>query len=229
MKTLLVDDHALLRETLATVLAQTWPALQLLQAGNLAEACALCTLHPDIRLVLVDLGLPDAQGLASLTTLRQHAPDARHVVVSADERPQTVLAAMEAGAVGFIPKTADLQGMRSALERVLHGRIWLPPLALAALLPEPVAAPSPPAGDVALSPRQLDVLALLVQGHPNKLISRRLGLSASTVKTHLEAIFRVLAVSSRTQAMVAVARLGLQLPPPAPPPPAAADLSSTPG
>lgn len=221
MKTLLVDDHALLRETLAAVLAQTWPALQLLQAGSLAEAGALCAQHPDLELVLVDLGLPDARGLASLTTLRRLAPQARHVVVSADERPQTVLAAMEAGAAGFIPKTADLRAMRSALALVLQGRICLPPAAVAALAP--AALPAPPA----LSPRQLEVLALLVQGHANKVISRRLGLSASTVKTHLEAIFRELAVSSRTQAMAAAAQLGLQLPlAPLPPP---AGLSSIPG
>lgn len=79
MKTLLLDDHALLRETLAAVMAQTWPALQVLQAGNLTEACALSDPHPDQALVLVDLGLPDALGLASLTTLMAHAPDARHV------------------------------------------------------------------------------------------------------------------------------------------------------
>ena len=223
MKTLLVDDHALLRETLAAVLALTWPALHLLQAGSLAEACALCAQHPDLHLVLVDLGLPDAQGLSSLTTLRQHAPEARHVVVSADERPATVLAALEAGAVGFIPKTADLRELHSALDQVLQGRIYLPPAAAAWLAP-----PTPPL-DAALSPRRLAVLSLLVQGHANKVICRRLGLSASTVKTHLEAIFRQLSVSSRTQAVVAVAvaRLGLDLPPPAGVL-AAADISSTP-
>lgn len=221
MKTLLVDDHTLLRETLAAVLAQTWPALHLLQAGSLAEACALCDAHPDLQLLLVDLGLPDAQGLNSLTTLRQRAPDARHVVVSADERPSTVLAAIDAGAVGFIPKTADLREMRSGLDQVLRGRIYLPPAAAAWLAP-----PAPPP-EAALSPRQLAVLSLLVQGHANKVICRRLGLSPSTVKTHLEAIFRQLSVSSRTQAVVAVARLGLQLPPPAGVP-AATGISSTP-
>lgn len=209
MKTLLVDDHALLRETLAAVLAQTWPALHLLQAGSLAEACTQCAQHPDLHLVLVDLGLPDAQGLSSLTTLRQHAPDARHVVVSADERPATVLAAIDAGAVGFVPKTADLHEMRNALDQVLQGGIYLPPAAAAWL------APATPPPEAALSPRQLAVLSLLVQGHANKVICRRLGLSASTVKTHLEAIFRQLSVSSRTQAVVAVARLGLHLPAPA--------------
>jgi DNA-binding NarL/FixJ family response regulator len=206
MKTLLVDDHALLRETLATVMSQTWPALALLQAGNLADAVAVCDAHPDLRLVLVDLGLPDAQGLHGLRTLREHAPDARHVVISAQDDPQTVLDAIEAGAVGFIPKTTEFQTLRHALDLVLQGGVYLPPSVAtpgAAMAAEPA---------MALSPRQLDVLGLLVEGHSNKVISRRLDLSASTVKTHVEAIFRRLAVSSRTQAVVAVARLGLRLP-----------------
>lgn len=206
MKTLLVDDHALLRDTLATVMAHTWPAQQVLQAGSLAEACRLCDEHPDLRLVLVDLGLPDAQGLDSLTTLRQQAPGARHVVVSADDRLQTVLAAIEAGAVGFIPKTSEFQTMVDALDRVLQGGVYLPPSAMLQQdMPFPDDAP-------ALSPRQLAVLGLLVDGHSNKAICRLLDLSASTVKTHLEIIFRRLAVRTRTQAVVAVARLGLRLP-----------------
>lgn len=206
MKTLLVDDHTLLRETLAAVMAQTWPALQVLQSGSLADACRQCDAHPDLRLVLVDLGLPDAQGLVSLTSLRQRAPNARHVVVSADDRAQTVLDAIEAGAVGFIPKTSEFSVMVNALDRVLQGGVYLPPSAM----PQP--GKPDPADAPALSPRQLAVLGLLVDGHSNKAICRLLDLSASTVKTHLEIIFRRLAVSSRTQAVMAVARLGLRLP-----------------
>lgn len=206
MKTLQLDDHTLLREALALVMAEIWPNLQVLQAGNLADACALCDGHPDLQLVLVDLGLPDAQGLSGLTTLRQRAAGARHVVVSADDRRETVLAAIEAGAVGFIPKTSEFRMMVDALDQVMQGAVFLP--ATATLAP-PSAAIADPA---ALSPRQMAVLALLVKGHSNKAISRALDLSASTVKTHLEIIFQRLAVNSRTQAVVAVARLGLRLP-----------------
>lgn len=206
MKTLLVDDHPLLREALALVMAEIWPSLQVLQAGNLAEACTQCAAHPDLQLLLIDLGLPDAQGLSGLTTLRQRAPDARHVVVSADDRPETVLAAIEAGAVGFIPKTSEFQVMINALDQLMQGAVFLPATATLSMPPTPSAAPT------ALSPRQMAVLALLVKGHSNKAISRALDLSASTVKTHLEIIFQRLAVKSRTQAVVAVARLGLRLP-----------------
>lgn len=204
MKTLLVDDHALLRETLAAMMLQTWPALQVLQAGTLAQACGLCDANPDLQLVLVDLGLPDATGLSALTTLRQHAPDARHVVVSADDHPHTVLAAIDAGAAAFIPKTSEFQVMAQALDRVLSGGVFLP-----ASFSMPAAAVD---NDPPLSPRQLAVLGLVVKGHSNKAICRVMDLSASTVKTHLEGVFRRLGVNSRTQAVAAVARLGLRLP-----------------
>ncbi len=204
LKLLLVDDHALLREALGLLLAQTWPGLDLLQAGNLADACSLADNHPDLRLVLLDLGLPDAQGLLSLQVLHARAPWARLVVLSAHDQPALVLQAIEAGAAGFVPKTADLRQMQTALQRVLDGGIYLPP---------GVGGPAPhTAVEPELTPRQRDVLALLVDGHPNKAISRQLGLSTSTVKTHLEAIFRELGVRSRTQAVLAAARLGLQLP-----------------
>jgi DNA-binding NarL/FixJ family response regulator len=211
LKLLLVDDHALLREALALLLAHTWQDVQVLQAGNLAQACALVDDHPDLRLVLLDLGLPDAQGLQSLQALRARAPWARHVVLSAHDQPALVLQAIEAGAAGYIPKTADLQQMRGALQLVMDGGISLPPgIQLPSLAPG-----GSPQG---LTPRQRDVLGLLIDGHPNKTICRQLGLSASTVKTHLEAIFRQLGVRSRTQAVLVAARLDLRLPMAGPPP-----------
>jgi DNA-binding NarL/FixJ family response regulator len=144
--------------------------------------------------------------MSSLITLRARAPQARHVVVSADDRPQTVLDAIEAGAVGFIPKTSEFRLMVEALDLVLQGGVYLPSTAL--LRPAQTLAVEPHS----LSPRQLAVLGLLVDGHSNKAICRLLDLSASTVKTHLETIFRRLEVSSRSQAVMAVARLGLRLP-----------------
>lgn len=213
MKLLHVDDHALLRDTLGLLLSQTWPGLQVLQAGSLAEACAVADAHHDLRLVLVDLGLPDAQGLQSLKRLQAHTPNARHVVLSASDGPALVLEAIDAGAAGFVSKTADLAQMKAALQRVLDGGIHLPPgLVLPATAPD-----TPTAVDRTLTARQRDVLGLLLDGLPNKTISRRLGLSTSTVKTHMEAIYRQLGVNSRSQAVVVAARLGLHLPLDGPP------------
>jgi len=218
MKVLLVDDHALLRDGLALVMAQEFIGLQLLQAGTLAEAHAALRRDPDVRLVLLDLALPDGDGIRALPQLRDEAPGATLVALSADESTETVLAAINAGAAGYIPKSAQAGVMLAALRVVLSGGVYLPPAALERReVPRGGSAPWAPASqwpeDLGFSPRQTDVLRLLVEGKSNKLISRELDMSESTVKTHLAAIFRKLDANSRTQAVVAAARLGLRLGP----------------
>ncbi|HEY4065456.1 MAG TPA: response regulator transcription factor [Burkholderiaceae bacterium] len=228
MKTLLVDDHTLFREGLALLITQGFPQLQLLQAGDIAQAMRQLEAHPDIELLLLDLALPDSAGTSGLIHLHGHAPQVTIVVLSADETPETVLAAIDAGAAGFIPKTARSGVMQQALQTVLAGGVYLPPAVLLdgglaihderdADVSAAFIAPAPDADAVTgLTPRQCDVLRLLIEGKPNKLICRELELSESTVKTHLGSIFRRLGASSRTQAVVAAARLGLRLGPVAP-------------
>jgi DNA-binding NarL/FixJ family response regulator len=209
MKCLLVDDHALVRDALALLIALQHPAVDLRHAGRLREAREVLAAEPDVDLVLLDLALPDSTGLATLQAVRETAPDARAVVLSADGRPETVLAAIDAGAAGFIPKSTESRLLREALAAVLRGATYLPAVALAANPPPPGQPAS--TEQLGLTLRQLDVLRMLVDGRSNKLIARELDLSPSTVKTHLEAIFQRLQVNSRTQAVVAAARLGLSL------------------
>jgi DNA-binding NarL/FixJ family response regulator len=205
MKCLLVDDHALFREGLALLLSGAFEGIECLQASSIAEALKMAALHPDLALVLLDLGLPDNAGLSGLTRLRQALPGPALIVLSADDAAQTVLDCIDAGAQGFIPKTAQPGLMSAALAHVLAGGIYLP-------LPLGTTQPMRAADDaLGLSKRQLDVLRLLIQGRSNKLIGRELALSESTVKTHLAAVFRKLEVNSRTQAVVKVAGLGLSL------------------
>lgn len=207
---LLVDDHALFRDGVSLLVEQRFPELQLTSAGDIAGALAALRDDPDCRLVLLDLGLPDSSGMAGLQRLREAAPAVAIVVLSADDRPETVLDAIDRGAAGFISKSADSAAFSNALRAVLDGRVHLPPQALrqaSAVGPRCPAAEE----DLGLSPRQFEVLRLLIEGRSNKLIMRELSLSESTVKTHLQAIFRRLQVSSRTQAVVAAARLGLRL------------------
>ena len=218
MKVLLVDDHALLRDGLALVMAQAFPGLHLLQAGTLGEASEVLRREPDVQLVLLDLSLPDGDGIEALPRLREAAPGATLVALSADDSIATVMAAIGAGAAGFIPKTAQAGVLLDALRFVLAGGVVLPPAMLNRRVTErpgstgwTPAAQQPEA--LGFSPRQCDVLRLLIDGKPNKLISRDLEMSESTVKTHLAAIFRKLDANSRTQAVLAVARLGLRLSP----------------
>lgn len=206
MKALVVDDHALFREGMALLAEHRFPDLQLLQAGSLRAAIDLLGAHDDCRLVLLDLGLPDCDGVDGLGALRRAVPQAVTVVMSADERPETIFAAIDAGAAGYIPKTADGKAFEQALQAVLDGRVHLPPQVTGMARP-PAAAPT----SLELSPRQLDVLRLLIEGRSNKQIMRELELSESTVKTHLQAIFRRLGTSNRTQAVVTAARMGLRL------------------
>jgi DNA-binding NarL/FixJ family response regulator len=207
MKVLLIDDHTLFRDALSLLLSQRLPDLNVLQAGDIGAARQVLDAHPDLQLALLDLGLPDSDGLASLHRWREQAPQVTTVVLSADERRDTVLAALDAGAAGFIPKTAQGTVLQDALRAVLDGRAWVP---LRSLDAQPERAGTATAA-TELSPRQRDVLRLLIEGRSNKLICRELDLSESTVKTHLAAIFRRLEVENRTQAVIAAARLGLQL------------------
>lgn len=207
-KALLVDDHVFLREALALVMTQEFPFLGLLQAGDLAGARGALAAHTDVDLVLLDLTLPDGHGLAAIPQLRE-STQATLVVVSADDSHDTILAAIQAGAAGYIPKTTASGAMLAALRVVMAGGVYLPSALLdAAPAPRPAGGP-----DLGLSPRQGDVLRMLIEGKSNKLISRELAISESTVKTHLAAIFRRLDANTRTQAVVAAARLGLRLAP----------------
>jgi len=210
MKWLLVDDHALFRDGLALLIAHrlSTPELpiEVLEAADLVQAGEVLAQHPDLSLVLLDLGLSDHQGLGTLTQWISMAPGVPVVVLSADERPDVILAAVDAGAAGFIPKTVHAQTMQEALRCVLGGGVYLPAMTLAA----PRAKSGATLAALGLSERQVDVLRLLIEGKSNKDICRRLELAESTVKTHLAAIFRKLDVNSRTQAVVAVAQAGIR-------------------
>ena len=207
MKLILIDDHALFRDGLSLLISsRLFPSgapVQVLETGSLSGAAALLRQHLDVDLALLDLGLSEHQGLQTLAAWRAVAPHVPVVVLSADDRPEVILDAIDGGASGFIPKTVQAKVMQDAIHHVLAGGVYLPEL------PARVA-PATSSG-WGFSGRQAEVLRLLVEGKPNKEICRRLDLSESTVKTHLAAIFRKLGVNSRTQAVVAVAQAGWSL------------------
>jgi len=225
LRVLIVDDHPLVREALARVLPQLGRQVDVLQAGSVGRALAELAAHPDTALVLLDLTLPDAEGTSAVKRIREAQPSASVVVFSAVDNRGTVLSALDSGATGFISKRSSAAILLSALHLVLAGEVYIPPEALSDQTASPrVARPESPGArvpqqtveDLGLTQRQAEVLKLLVQGKPNKVICRELGVSVGTVKTHTAAIFRALRVSNRTQAVFAVNRLGIEFQVPAP-------------
>lgn len=216
MKILIVDDHPLIITALRHVLVDLGTHLEPLEATTCEQALdVLETLEGAVDLILLDLSLPGMYGLQALPTLRERYPHVPVVILSATEDPAVVVKALDEGAMGFIPKTSSNVKLLGALQLVLSGGVYVPEQALMHHITSPNAPALPTtcqsAADLGLTPRQADVLALLLQGKPNKLICRELDLADGTVKVHISAILRVLGVSTRTQAVLVASRLGLQL------------------
>jgi DNA-binding NarL/FixJ family response regulator len=217
MKVLIVDDHALIRDALARVVAGLAADMVVLQATDPQAAFETIEREPELDLVLLDLALPGMHGLSVLKSLREKHPSVAVVVVSASSDRDNVTRALDHGALGFIPKSSSNEVLASALKLVLAGGIYVPPEVLGRgqgelpMSPPLVTAHTLPA-DIGLTQRQAEILALMMKGKSNKLICRDLDLAESTVKNQVTAIMKALNVTSRTQAVLAVNRLGLTLP-----------------
>ncbi len=218
MKILVVDDHPLILEALHQVLKQLDPNVDVRGAQTAEQAMALARAHPDADLLLLDIGLPGVDGLDLLASVRAAHPALPAVVLSASDGRENVMRAIDLGAMGFIPKSSSNQVMLGALRLVLSGGVYLPPAALMHTDERPGPPPASvhtardggmTARDLGLTERQSQVLGLILQGKPNKLICRELELAEGTVKIHVAAILRALNVSTRTQAVIEASRLGL--------------------
>jgi DNA-binding NarL/FixJ family response regulator len=217
MKVLIVDDHALIRDALARVLLGLAPDMTVFEATDPKAAFETIEREPDLDLVLLDLALPGTHGLAVLQSLRAKHPAISVVVISASSDRENVERALDHGALGFIPKSSSNEVLASALRLVLAGGIYVPPEILGrGVAGEPVVPPMASGrrtpADIGLTERQAQILALIMKGKSNKLICRELDIAESTVKNQITAIMKALNVTSRTQAVLAVNRLGLHLP-----------------
>lgn len=215
MNILLVDDHALFRSGLKFLLQQLDTGLVLDEAGNCAQALERAAARR-YDLVLLDLNMPGVSHLDALAALRDAVPDAPVVVLSGEADPNVVRAAIERGAMGFIPKSATPEVLIEALRLVLAHGVYLPLEVLTMSAPAQPPASAPAGGDGAaaqpgLTPRQLEVLRYVIQGKPNKVIARELNLSEGTVKTHLSSVLRAFGARNRTEAVFAAAKQGLRL------------------
>lgn len=217
-KILLIDDHTLFREGVQLLLKQLDDGVEVLSAGTCKRGLELAANHQDIDLVLLDLELPDQTRFEALDTFRERHPDVPVVMMSARDDAATVVEALDRGAMGFIPKTSSTELMLNALRLVFVGGTYIPPEAISghtlAVTASTAQQASHTLADLGLTVRQVDVLRLLVKGRSNKLICRELDLAEGTVKTHMTAVLRALHVTNRTQAIIAIAKLGITMEPP---------------
>ena len=233
MKVLLVDDHPLILAALQAVIEGFGPDMQVVAADGADQANSALARATDFDLVLLDLSLGEVDGFVVLADLRERYPALPVVVISATERHADVVRALDMGAMGFVPKRTSNRELVDALAMVMAGGVFIPPAvlglsAISAELASPATGADPssiaalsraelasgPAAQtirsiesIGLTPRQSQVMALLLKGLPNKLIARELKVSVETVKDHVAAVLQALGVSSRTQAVLAVSQM----------------------
>jgi len=207
-KILIIDDHPLFRESMASILEKLEPSAgtsSIFQAEDATSALALITKNPDFDLILTDIDMPGMDGLLLLQQLTTILPDTTIVMISGSEKHTDVQQALQLGAKGFIQKNSETPVLLAALQLILAGGTYIPPLLLSAKTP-PIAEPVATAN---LTRRQLEILAFLKQGLQNKVIAHQLDLSEATVKVHVRHIFSVLGVKNRTQAVQKALELGI--------------------
>jgi DNA-binding NarL/FixJ family response regulator len=204
----------LIREALRAVLRELKPDAAIVEAADARRAMECVEENPDLELVVLDLNLPDRSGFDVLVALRERHPAMSVVMLSASNDRDDIARALDLGALGFVTKSAKREVMLGAFKLIFSGGIYVPPEILRRRPPvrgpEPaVAGPPPGAAGLGLTPRQMEVLALMMQGKSNKAICRVLGVAEPTVKNHVTAILRALKATNRTEAVIAAGALGL--------------------
>ena len=204
IRVVIADDHAVVRAGLAQLL-QTFADVELVgSAVNGDEAVALSAeRRPDV--VLMDLEMPVLDGIEATRRIRATQPDVAVVVLTSFSDRERILSALDAGAAGYLLKDAEPDALARAIEAAARGEAPLDPKAARALL----SARRTPSPVDALSDREREVLALVAEGLPNKLVAQRLGISEKTVKAHLTSIYRQIGVTDRTQAALWAQRHGV--------------------
>jgi DNA-binding NarL/FixJ family response regulator len=212
MNILVVDDHPLYRSGVVYALQNTGMAVNVVECSVLETAFQRLDEGLQADLIILDLQMPGYGGLDSVRAVRNRCPEVPVLVLSGNEDPAVVRECIELGAFGFVPKSAPSEQFHAALKLVLSGGVYLPPTSLS------VGSPATRAQQDAwgrlgarLTERQRQVLLGIVQGKPNKVIARDLGLSDTTVKSHVAHILDALVVSNRTEAVYALARAGVSI------------------
>ena len=203
---LIADDHPLVRGALRQAVANAVAGAEIVECGSLEDVTKSLDGNPDVDLVLLDLAMPGVRGFSGLMVLRAQYPGAPVVVVSGKEERSVIRLCIDFGASGFIPKSTDMETMQGAIRTVLAGDVWVP---------ADIDLNGPVDRDAvdsvrrlaSLTPQQVRVLMMLSEGLLNKQIAYELSVSEATVKAHVSAILQKLGVESRTQAVIAAARI----------------------
>ena len=200
------DDHPLFRDALRQAVATVVATAQVDEAGSFEELTALLERESDVDLILLDLSMPGISGFSGLIYLRAQFPAIPVVIVSASDDAGTIRRSMDFGASGFIPKRFGVETLREAIGKVMNGDVWVPADV------DLTAAADPDMTKlrdrlVTLTPQQVRVLMMLSEGLLNKQIAYELGVSEATIKAHVSAILQKLGVESRTQAVIAAAKI----------------------
>jgi DNA-binding NarL/FixJ family response regulator len=206
IRLVIADDHPLFRGALREAVSGLFARPSIAEAGTFDEVSGILDRASDVDLILLDLAMPGVRGFSGLMYLRAQYPGVPVVVVSATDEPSVIRRCMDFGASGFIPKTLGVDVMREAVAIVLKGGVWTPPdVDLSAATDADTAALL--ARLATLTPQQVRVLMMLSEGLLNKQIAYELSVSEATVKAHVSAILQKLGVESRTQAVIAAAKI----------------------
>ena len=216
---IVADDHPLFREALKAAVARFERGVRFVECDSVAGLLEATEAHAAADLLLLDLNMPGAHGFNALAHVRGSHPQLPVVIVSADDDPQTIAAALRYGAQGFIPKSSEPGQIGRAIETVLAGDLYVPP----GYQPPRSVQPGTEDLEIArrlaeLTPQQFRVLGMLCAGLLNKQIAYDLDVSEATVKAHVTAILRKLGVTTRTQAVLAAGRLAVDRASVRPPP-----------
>jgi DNA-binding NarL/FixJ family response regulator len=209
VRILIVDDHPLFRQGMKALLLGLDATIDCGEAADVAAAVQMGVDGAQFDLILLDLGLPGLSGLDALAEIKRAFDSAAVVIVSGEEAPSLVRDAISAGAAGYVPKSTDPSVTLQALRLVIAHGTYLPPIAIASFRAELTRPATSTQGAPQLSPRQLQILRLLLQGQSNKVIAKQLDIAEGTVKAHLWAVYQALGVASRGQAMFKAHQLGL--------------------
>jgi DNA-binding NarL/FixJ family response regulator len=207
MRVLVIDDHPLVHEIMPVVLRKALGDVAVTTEATLEAGIARAANGETPDLVLIDLGLPGCGGIDAVARFRMEFPELPLVVLSGDCERESIVAALDAGAAGYIPKTSKPEVMIAALKVIAAGGTYIPPQALE----EPLKGTVRRRGSLELTGRQKEVLRLILKGYNNERIASQLSIAPNTVKQHAHAIFTALGVSTRAEAVIAAARQGLSL------------------